>query len=201
MSTLVIVRHGQSVWNLENRFTGWTDVELSEKGIAEAREAGRKLTGYTFKEAFTSSLIRARHTLNIILEELGEAGIEVHADKALDERNYGELQGLDKAETLQKYGEEQFNLWRRSFAVAPPGGESLQNTAARVLPYYLSMIRPGLSGDNCILISAHGNSLRALMMFLEDLSPEQIEHTEISTGIPRVYLFSADQQLQSVTNL
>ena len=205
MPTLVIVRHGQSVWNLENRFTGWTDVELSPKGIEEARQAGEKLKGYVFKEAFTSNLVRAQHTLQIILEELGETGIEVHEDKALNERNYGDLQGLNKAETRDKYGEEQFNLWRRSFAVAPPNGESLQNTAARVLPYYLSQIEPELTGNDCILISAHGNSLRALMMYLEQLTPEQIEVTEIATGIPRVFKFEPDEKgklmLESVTNL
>lgn len=201
MSTLVIVRHGQSVWNLENRFTGSTDVDLSQHGIEEAVQAGKKLQGYVFQEAFTSGLIRARHTLELILKEIGELNIEVRADKALDERNYGALQGLNKDETRAKYGDEQVEIWRRSFSITPPNGESLQNTAARVLPYYLSQIQPELCGENKILIVAHGNSLRALMMYLEKLSPAEIEGTEIATGLPRVYTFGDDLSIKSVTNL
>jgi len=201
MSILVIVRHGQSVYNLENRFTGTIDIALSEKGIEEARQAGRKLQGYLFAQAFTSVLERAKHTLELILEELGETGIEIHTDKALNERNYGDLQGLNKDETRLKYGDDLFNTWRRSFTVAPPNGESLQNTASRVIPFYLSQIQPELTGDNKILIVAHGNSLRALIMYLENLSPEEIVVTEIATGVPRIYALDDNLKLLSVTNL
>lgn len=201
MPTLVIVRHGQSVYNLENRFTGTIDVALTEKGIDEAIHAGKKLQGYLFTEAFTSVLERAKHTLDLILKELGESAIEIRTDKALNERNYGDLQSLNKDEIRLKYGDDLFNTWRRSFTVAPPHGESLQNTASRVLPFYLSQIQPELTGDNKILIVAHGNSLRALMMYLENLSPEEIEVTEIATGIPRIYTLSNDLELLSVTNL
>lgn len=201
MPTLVIVRHGQSVYNLENRFTGTIDVALTEKGIDEAIQAGKKLQGYLFAEAFTSVLERAKHTLDLILKELGESAIEIRTDKALNERNYGDLQSLNKDEIRLKYGDDLFNTWRRSFTVAPPHGESLQNTASRVIPFYLSQIQPELTGDNKILIVAHGNSLRALMMYLENLSPEEIEVTEIGTGIPRVYALDGDLKLLSVTNL
>lgn len=201
MSILVIVRHGQSVWNLENRFTGWTNVDLSPKGIEEARLAGQKLSGYKFREAFTSSLIRASHTLDIILDEIGQADIPVFADKALDERNYGDLQGMNKEEIRKKFGDEQFNSWRRSYGVAPPHGESLKDTAARVLPYYKNEIEPLLRHEDTVLVAAHGNSLRALMMYLEKLSPAEIEETEIATGMPRIYTFDAQMNLISVIDL
>lgn len=187
MSDLVIVRHGQSQWNLENRFTGWIDIDLSEKGIEEARNAGEKLKGYKFDIAFTSALIRAQRTLDIILELIGQKDIPVIKDKALNERMYGDLQGLNKDETRKKFGDEQVKLWRRSYDIAPPNGESLKDTAARVIPFYEEKIVPELKAEKNVLISAHGNSLRALVMHLENLSKEQILETEIPTGIPKVY--------------
>jgi 2,3-bisphosphoglycerate-dependent phosphoglycerate mutase len=186
-SKLVIVRHGQSQWNLENRFTGWIDIDLSPKGIEEAHSAGKKLTGYKFDMAFTSALTRAQRTLDIILDEIGQKGIPVEKDKALNERMYGDLQGLNKDETREKFGADQVHIWRRSYDVAPPNGESLKDTAARVMPYWEEKIVPELKKDKCILISAHGNSLRALVMHLEKLSKEQILQTEIPTGVPKFY--------------
>jgi len=187
MPDLVIVRHGQSQWNLENRFTGWIDIDLSEKGIEEARNAGDKLKGYKFDIAFTSALIRAQKTLDIILEIIGQKDIPIIKDKALNERMYGDLQGLNKDETRKKFGDEQVKLWRRSYDVAPPNGESLKDTAERVIPFYEQKIVPELKAGKNVLISAHGNSLRALVMHLENLSKEQIIETEIPTGIPKVY--------------
>jgi 2,3-bisphosphoglycerate-dependent phosphoglycerate mutase len=184
---LVIVRHGQSQWNLENRFTGWIDIDLSPKGIEEAHSAGKKLTDYKFDMAFTSALTRAQRTLDIILDEIGQKGIPVEKDKALNERMYGDLQGLNKDETREKFGAEQVHIWRRSYDVAPPNGESLKDTAARVMPYWEEKIVPELKKNKCILISAHGNSLRALVMHLEKLSKEQILQTEIPTGVPKFY--------------
>lgn len=187
MPDLVIVRHGQSQWNLENRFTGWIDIDLSEKGIEEARMAGEKLKNYKFDIAFTSALIRAQRTLDIILEVIGQTNIPVIKDKALNERMYGDLQGLNKDETRKKFGDEQVRLWRRSYDIAPPNGESLKDTATRVIPFYVEKIVPELKTGKNVLISAHGNSLRALVMHLENLSKEQILETEIPTGIPKVY--------------
>lgn len=187
MPDLVIVRHGQSQWNLENRFTGWIDIGLSEKGIEEARKAGEKLKNYRFDIAFTSALVRAQRTLDIILEIIGQTNIPVIKDKALNERMYGDLQGLNKDETRKKFGDEQVRLWRRSYDIAPPNGESLKDTAARVIPFYVEKIVPELKTGKNVLISAHGNSLRALVMHLENLSKEQILETEIPTGIPKVY--------------
>ncbi len=203
-SQLIIVRHGQSAWNLENRFTGWVDVDLSEKGCEEARLAGEKLKGYVFNSAFTSALIRAQHTLTIILEVIGQQSIPVFKDRALNERMYGDLQGLNKQEIKEKYGEQQFNAWRRSYAIAPPNGESLKQTGERAIPYYQTHIMPLLVKGETILVSAHGNSLRALMMFLEHISESDIEHTEIATGIPRLYKFNlinTGLELESVNNL
>ena len=192
MPKLVIVRHGQSQWNLENRFTGWIDIDLSPKGIEEARSAGKKLVGYKFDKAFTSALTRAQKTLDIILEEIDQKGIPVEKDKALNERMYGDLQGLNKDETREKFGAEQVHIWRRSYDVAPPNGESLKDTAARVLPYWEAKIVPELKSGKSILISAHGNSLRALVMYLENLSKEEILATEIPTGVPKYYELSDD---------
>ena len=186
-SKLVIVRHGQSQWNLENRFTGWIDIDLSPKGIEEAHNAGKKLAGYKFDIAFTSALTRAQRTLDIILEEIGQKSIPVEKDKALNERMYGDLQGLNKDETREKFGADQVHIWRRSYDVAPPNGESLKDTAARVMPYWEDKIVPHLKKDKSVLISAHGNSLRALVMHLEKLSKEQILQTEIPTGVPKFY--------------
>jgi len=192
MSYLIILRHGQSQWNLENRFTGWVDIDLSEQGIKEAREAGIKLKGYKFDKAYTSALIRAQRTLDIILDIIDQKDILVEKDKALNERMYGDLQGLNKDELRVKYGAEQVQLWRRSYDVAPPNGESLKDTAARVIPYWESKIVPDLKAGKNILISAHGNSLRALVMYLEKLSKEEIVGTEIPTGHPKYYLLDKD---------
>ena len=188
MPKLVIVRHGQSQWNLENRFTGWIDIDLSPAGEEEALKAGNKLKDYKFDEAFTSDLKRASRTLDIILKEIGQTDIPVQHDKALNERMYGDLQGLNKDECRKKFGEEQVKIWRRSYDTPPPNGESLKDTAARVLPYYESEIEPELKKGKDILISAHGNSLRALIMHLEKMTPEQILQTEIPTGAPKEYI-------------
>lgn len=184
---LVVVRHGQSQWNLENRFTGWIDIDLSTKGIEEAHNAGKKLINYKFDIAFTSALIRAQKTLDIILAEIDQKNIPIEKDQALNERMYGDLQGLNKDETRKQYGEDQVKIWRRSYDVAPPNGESLKDTAARVLPYWNAKIVPELKKGKSVLISAHGNSLRALVMHLENLSKEQILETEIPTGVPKYY--------------
>jgi 2,3-bisphosphoglycerate-dependent phosphoglycerate mutase len=187
MSKLVLIRHGESQWNLENRFTGWVDVPLSPKGMEEAKAAGKKLAGFTFDRAFSSMLTRANDTLRIILETIGQTTIPIEKDKALNERMYGELQGLNKAETAQKYGDEQVKIWRRSYDVRPPGGESLQDTAERVLPYYDSRIKPCVLKGDTILIAAHGNSLRALVMQLDQLTREQVLELNIPTGAPLLY--------------
>lgn len=187
MARLVLLRHGESQWNLENRFTGWVDVPLSPRGVEEARQAGKKLQGFRFDRAFTSMLSRANDTLRLVLEIIGQTHIPVERNQALNERMYGELQGLDKAETAQKYGEAQVKLWRRSYDVRPPGGESLKDTADRVLPYYETAIKPYLLKGETILIAAHGNSLRALVMELERLSKEQVLELNIPTGAPLLY--------------
>jgi 2,3-bisphosphoglycerate-dependent phosphoglycerate mutase len=200
---LVLVRHGQSDWNLKNLFTGWRDVGLTEKGIAEARAAGKRLKaqGLHFDVAFTSALVRAQRTLDLVLEEMGETNIAVFKDRALNERDYGDLSGLNKDDARKKWGEEQVHIWRRSYDVAPPGGESLKDTAARVLPYYIQdILPPVLRGDNVIVV-AHGNSLRALVMVLERLSPEKIVGREIATGVPLVYRLNADSTVAQMQEL
>lgn len=197
MPQLVTVRHGQSQWNLENRFTGWIDIDLSPKGIEEAKSAGEKLKGYKFDKAYTSVLIRAQRTLDIILDIIGLKDLPVEKDKALNERMYGDLQGLNKDDMRKQYGDEQVRLWRRSYDVQPPNGESLRDTAARVIPYFEEKIIPDIKSGMNILISAHGNSLRALVMYLEKLSKEQILETEIPTGIPKVYELDKDLNILS----
>lgn len=187
MARLVLLRHGESQWNLENRFTGWVDVPLTPRGIQEAKNAGDKLRGFTFDRAFTSVLARANETLRLALEAIGQSNLPVVKDKALNERMYGELQGLNKAETAKKYGEAQVKIWRRSYDVPPPGGESLKDTAERVLPYYEQAIKPYLLKGETVLIAAHGNSLRALTMELEQLSREQVLELNIPTGAPVLY--------------
>ncbi|MCI0427287.1 MAG: 2,3-bisphosphoglycerate-dependent phosphoglycerate mutase [Nitrospiraceae bacterium] len=187
MARLVLLRHGESQWNLENRFTGWVDVPLSPRGIEEAKNAGAKLLNFMFDRAFTSVLIRANETLRLVLEAINQTGIPIEQDKALNERMYGELQGLNKAETAKKYGDEQVKIWRRSYDVRPPGGESLKDTAERVLPYYERTIKPCLLKGETILVAAHGNSLRALIMELEQLSREQVLELNIPTGAPLLY--------------
>lgn len=189
MEKLFLVRHGQSLWNLENRFTGWKDIDITEAGIEEAKKAGLALKGERIDIAFTSALIRAQHTLSIILNEIGSPNIPVIKDKALNERSYGNLEGLNKAETALKYGDEQVHIWRRSYDVIPPGGESLKDTYNRVIPYFENQIRPLLKQGENVLIVAHGNSLRALIMYLEHLSPEEILEREIATGFPLTYIF------------
>ena len=187
MARLVLLRHGESQWNLENRFTGWVDVPLTPRGVQEAKNAGDKLRGFTFDRAFTSVLVRANETLRLALEAISQSNIPVEKDKALNERMYGELQGLNKAETAKKYGEAQVKIWRRSYDVPPPGGESLKDTAERVLPYYEQTIKPYLLKGETILVAAHGNSLRALIMELEQLSREQVLELNIPTGAPLLY--------------
>jgi 2,3-bisphosphoglycerate-dependent phosphoglycerate mutase len=191
---LVLVRHGESEWNKKNLFTGWRDVDLTENGIKEARTAGRRIKaqGLRFDVGFTSALIRAQHSLDLVLEEIGQQNIPVFKDQALNERDYGDLSGLNKDDARAKWGAEQVHVWRRSYDVAPPGGESLKDTAARVLPYYIQDILPRvLRGEN-VLVAAHGNSLRALVMVLERLSPEKIVARELATGLPLVYRLNAD---------
>ncbi|MEQ1846505.1 MAG: 2,3-bisphosphoglycerate-dependent phosphoglycerate mutase [Nitrospira sp.] len=187
MARLVLLRHGESQWNLENRFTGWVDVPLSPKGIEEAKQAGEKLRGFSFDRAFTSVLARANETLRLVLEAIGQTTIPIEKDKALNERMYGDLQGLNKAETAKKYGDAQVKIWRRSYDVKPPGGESLKDTAERALPYYEKMIKPCLLQGETIIIAAHGNSLRALVMELDQLSKEEVLELNIPTGVPLLY--------------
>ena len=211
---LVLVRHGQSVWNLENRFTGWTDVELSDNGIKEAKEAGKLLkeNEFTFDVAYTSVLKRANETLNIILKELGEENIPIHHSWKLNERHYGALQGLNKDDTRRKYGDEQVKIWRRSASVRPPLlneeddrypgrddkykdlkknelplGECLMDTLKRVIDYYETEIKKSLLRGQNVIIAAHGNSLRSLIKYLEDISDDDIMNVEIPTGKPYVY--------------
>lgn len=197
MARLVLLRHGESQWNLENRFTGWVDVPLSPRGVQEAKDAGDKLKGFTFDRAFTSVLSRANETLRLVLEALGQSDIPIEKDKALNERMYGELQGLNKTETAQKYGEAQVKIWRRSYDVNPPGGESLKDTADRVLPYFEARIKPHVLKGETILIAAHGNSLRALVMQLEQLSKEQVLELNIPTGAPLLYELDSNGKVLS----
>jgi 2,3-bisphosphoglycerate-dependent phosphoglycerate mutase len=196
---LVLVRHGQSEWNLKNLFTGWKDVDLTEQGVAEARAAGRKLKaqGLTFDCAYTSVLKRANRTLDLILEEMGQQ-VPITRDQALNERDYGDLVGLNKDDARKKWGEEQVHIWRRSYDVPPPGGESLKDTVARALPYFVQEILPRVLRGERVLISAHGNSLR---MVLERLSPEQILKRELGTGVPIVYRLNADSTVASQLDL
>ena len=187
MSRLTLLRHGQSQWNLENRFTGWVDVDLTPDGEAEARRAGALLSDVPVDVLFTSVLKRAMRTAEIACTEAGLHDLPTHRDEALNERHYGELQGLNKAETAQKYGDEQVHIWRRSFDVPPPNGESLKDTLARVEPYYREHIVPLLHQGTNVLVVAHGKSLRSLIMFVEHLSPEEILKTEIANGEPITY--------------
>jgi 2,3-bisphosphoglycerate-dependent phosphoglycerate mutase len=200
---LVLVRHGQSDWNLKNLFTGWRDIDLTEKGVAEAREAGRKLKaqGIKFDVAFTSALIRAQRTLDLMLGELGQTDIPVFKDQALNERDYGDLCGLNKDDARKKWGDEQVHKWRRSYDIAPPGGESLRDTAARVLPYYIQEILPRVMRGEHALVSAHGNSLRALVMVLDKHTPESITKLNLDTGVPMIYRLNADSTVKSKLDL
>ena len=200
---LVLVRHGQSEWNLKNLFTGWKDPDLTAQGIAEAKAAGQKLKalGLQFDIAYTSDLVRAQHTLRLILAELGQTGLATAKDQALNERDYGELTGLDKDEARKKFGEEQVHIWRRSFDIPPPGGESLKDTAARTLPYWDRVIRPDVLAGKRVLIAAHGNSLRSLIMRLENLTGDQIVKRELATGAPIIYQMNTDGSVASKQEL
>jgi 2,3-bisphosphoglycerate-dependent phosphoglycerate mutase len=225
MYKLVLLRHGESTWNRENRFTGWTDVDLSEQGVKEAREAGRLLRDgrYDFDVAYTSLLTRAIRTLNLALEELGQLWIPVEKDWRLNERHYGALQGLNKAETAEKHGEAQVKIWRRSYDIPPPPltagderhpsrdrrygslshqelplTESLKDTVTRFLPYWLETLAPAVKSGRRVLIAAHGNSLRALVKYLDDISDSDIVERNIPTGIPLVY--ELDDRLKPIRN-
>ena len=192
---LVLVRHGQSEWNKKNLFTGWKDPKLTPKGVDEAIEAGDELkgSGYSFDKMYTSELFRAQETGRIILDRMGLDSIEVIKDLSLNERNYGDLAGLNKDDARKKWGEDQVHIWRRSFDVPPPGGESLKDTAERVLPYFKQNIIPQLAEGLNILVAAHGNSLRALVMEIEKISPDDIVKLEIATGVPLVYKYSGNE--------
>jgi len=222
MAELVIIRHGESLWNLENRFTGWMDIQLSQRGKEEAKKAGEALKGYNFDKVFVSHLTRALDTMHIMLDAMNEkrtqaiyhfddahvlerehssqestSELKIIQSKALAERYYGNLQGLNKDECRKKYGEEQVHIWRRSYAVQPPGGESLKDTSHRVMPFYNKYIVPELENDRKILIVAHGNSLRAIIKHLENISDEDIPNHEIATGVPIVY--ELDEHLHVVS--
>lgn len=224
MAKLIIVRHGESMWNSENRFTGWIDVPLSKKGVEEARNAGKLLKDYKFDKIYISHLIRSIHTFQLIIENsndnrtpiiyheddsqikerehhIGDAEKElsVYQSKAIAERYYGDLQGLNKAETAQQYGDEQVHLWRRSFDISPPNGESLKNTLERVLPYWEKAIKKDLQNGKTILIVAHGNSLRAIVKYLDNISDEEIPNYEIPTGVP--ILYELDNELTVITKI
>jgi 2,3-bisphosphoglycerate-dependent phosphoglycerate mutase len=200
---LVLVRHGQSDWNLKNLFTGWRDVDLTDKGVSEAREAGRKLKaqGIKFDVAFTSALKRAQRTLDLMLTDLGQTTIPIFKDQALNERDYGDLVGLNKDDARKKWGEEQVHIWRRSYDIAPPGGESLRDTAARVLPYYIREILPRVLRGERVLVAAHGNSLRALVMVLDGHTTESILKLNLDTGVPMIYRLNADSTVAEKKDL
>ena len=196
---LVLIRHGQSEWNLKNMFTGWKDPDLTDVGVNEARAAGQRLKakGIAFDKVFTSTLTRAQHTTNLVLEELGQSNLEQVRDWRINERDYGDLSGLNKAEAAKKWGDEQVMIWRRSYDTPPPGGESLRDTLARVLPYYNQEILPCVLRGERTVVVAHGNSLRALLMVLERATPETIPGIELETGIPVVYRLKADSTVES----
>lgn len=192
--TLVLVRHGQSEWNLKNLFTGWKDPDLTELGVEEARRAGELLAarGMRFDVAFTSVLLRAQRTCSIILDGVGQSGLETIRDEALNERDYGDLSGLNKDDARKRWGEEQVHVWRRSYDTPPPGGESLKDTGARVWPYYIRHILPRAMRGETVLVAAHGNSLRSLVMVLDGLSREAITELNLDTGVPMIYRLNAD---------
>ncbi|MEO3387065.1 2,3-bisphosphoglycerate-dependent phosphoglycerate mutase [Mesorhizobium sp. CAU 1741] len=197
--TLVLVRHGQSEWNLKNLFTGWRDPGLTEQGHAEAKAAGAKLAerGFRFDIAYTSVLTRAQVTCDHILQAVGQADLETIRDVALNERDYGDLSGLNKDDARAKWGEEQVHVWRRSYDVPPPGGESLRDTGARVWPYYMHDIQPHVLRGETVLVAAHGNSLRALIMALDGMTGEEVVKVELGTGVPIVYRLNADSTVAS----
>ncbi|OVE78257.1 2,3-bisphosphoglycerate-dependent phosphoglycerate mutase [bacterium F11] len=187
MPKLVLVRHGQSQWNLENRFTGWVDVDITPLGEEEAKKAGEQIKEIKFDIAYTSVLKRAIRTLDIMLNIIGQTDIPIEKDQALNERHYGDLQGLNKAETAKKFGDKQVHIWRRSYDVAPPNGESLKDTAARTLPYFSNKIVPDVKAGKNVLVSAHGNSLRSIVMELDQLTKEEVLQLNLATGVPVIY--------------
>ena len=199
MASLVLVRHGQSQWNEKNLFTGWKDPDLTEKGEKEAIEAGLALkeSGYKFDIMFTSVLLRAKRTGRLILEQMGQEDLKIFENEALNERNYGDLVGLNKDDARKKWGEDQVHKWRRSFDIAPPGGESLKMTAERVLPYFEETILPLLKEKSDILVAAHGNSLRALVMQLDKLNSDEVVKLEIPTGMPICYSINEHGQVKN----
>lgn len=201
--TLVLVRHGQSEWNLKNLFTGWKDPDLTEKGIEEAKIGATALkeAGLVFDIAFTSVLIRAQHTLDLILDGIGQTGLETIRDQALNERDYGDLAGLNKNDARKKWGEEQVHIWRRSYDVPPPGGESLKDTGARVWPYYMTEILPRVLSGQTVLVAAHGNSLRSLVMVLDRMQQDEITKLNLATGVPMVYKLKPDSTVAGKTVL
>ncbi len=202
-NVLVLVRHGQSEWNNLNLFTGWKDPDLTALGVEEAMRAGKllKAQGLTFNIAYTSALSRAQRTLKLILDEIGQQDLETVRDQALNERDYGELSGLNKDDARKRWGAEQVLLWRRSYDIAPPGGESLKDTAARVLPYYKAKIWPDLQAGKNVLVAAHGNSIRALIMYLEELTAKQIIEREVATGVPMIYRLTPTGHVQERLDL
>ena len=197
MSQLILVRHGQSEWNQQNLFTGWRDPDLTERGVTEARNAGRalKAEGITFTIAFTSELMRAQKTCALLLEEQGQSDLQTIRNVALNERDYGDLSGLNKDDAREKWGEEQVHIWRRSFDTPPPGGESLKDTAERVLPYFNNTIMPRIRAGENVLVAAHGNSLRALVMVLDGLGETEITQVNIATGEPYIYDMGAQGEI------
>jgi 2,3-bisphosphoglycerate-dependent phosphoglycerate mutase len=201
--TLILVRHGQSEWNLKNLFTGWKDPPLTEQGIEEARQAGRRLkaAGYVPTVFYTSALKRAQHTLDLILEELGIVNVTITRDQALNERDYGDLAGLNKDDARARWGEQQVLIWRRSYDVPPPGGESLKDTAARTLPYYNEHILPQVEDGKTVLVAAHGNSLRSMVMAIEGLTPDEILKRELATGEPVIYRIGKSGTLEATLAL
>jgi len=201
MATLVLIRHGESRWNLENRFTGWIDIPLTDKGRQEARRAGQLIQHIKFDKAYTSVLVRATETLDIILKVIAQESIPVEKDPSLNERHYGDLQGLNKAETTRKFGEKQVHLWRRSYDLAPPNGESLKDTAARTLPYFEKNIMADLKAGKNVLVSAHGNSLRSIVMKLDRLTKDQVLELNLGTGVPIVYEFNSNLNILSKKEL
>lgn len=203
MGQLVLVRHGQSQWNAENKFTGWIDIDLSEAGIKEAEVAGEKLkaSGVRWIKAHTSRLKRAQKTLDIILKICGQPNLPIWIDSALNERHYGDLQGLNKDEMRKKFGDEQVHIWRRSYDVPPPNGECLQDTAKRSLPYFREYILPDLKTGKDVLVVAHGNSLRSIVMEIEKLTPEQILQLNLDTGVPYIYELDSNGRMISKKTL
>ena len=201
--TLVLVRHGQSEWNLKNLFTGWKDPDLTEQGVNEAITAGKLLANLDLKfdVAFTSVLGRAQRTCDIILDGVGQPNLETIRDEALNERDYGDLSGLNKGDARKKWGEEQVHIWRRSYDTPPPGGESLKDTGARVWPYYMRDILPRVMREQCVLVAAHGNSLRALVMVLDGMGRDEITQLNLDTGVPMIYTLNADTTVESKTVL